>query len=491
MNAWAISGSRRLKYLLLAGDVLLLIAMGFMAASMRNILGGPEAVDVIAGAGAVPMALVILIYVLVFYVFNLYHVGVGRAGIRCLIFLATAILLALFLIAAMLFFISPGAVVVGRTVLISHAAFVGVAVYVWRLVFARSLLPQWARRRVGILSASAEYADLVARLEVAEGVPLEIVHTFGPSTGADEGFTAERVGPTDTLVDGNAPSQETGGGGGIAVQHAVAGPSVASRTRGHLDLLICSIGRSMPDSLVRDAIGLRRYGIEVCDFPSFYSREFGRIPLDAIDAQWILQAIRHRREPAMERLRRVVDVVSSVVLLTLAAPLAVLIAVATKMTSRGPVMFVQERLGLQERPFQCYKFRTMVNDAEAGSGPRWADEADARITRVGSVLRRTRLDELPQLLNVLKGDMSLVGFRPIRRHFADILGRTIPFYHLRFGIKPGLTGWPQVRHNYAGSLEGQREKFEYELFYLANRSLLLDGYIIVKTVQVMLFGRGQ
>jgi lipopolysaccharide/colanic/teichoic acid biosynthesis glycosyltransferase len=133
----------------------------------------------------------------------------------------------------------------------------------------------------------------------------------------------------------------------------------------------------------------------------------------------------------------------------------------------------------------------MVQDAEARTGPVWAEADDPRITRVGKLLRKSRLDELPQLLNALKGEMSFVGFRPIRRHFAQVLAEQIPYYALRFTIKPGITGWPQVKYNYAGSEGGQLEKFQYELFYLQHASPLLDAYIILKTVQTVLLRRGQ
>jgi len=143
-----------------------------------------------------------------------------------------------------------------------------------------------------------------------------------------------------------------------------------------------------------------------------------------------------------------------------------------------------------KRPFRRVKFRTMVRDAEAKSGPVWSSQNDVRITRVGKILRKTRLDELLQLWNILKGDMSFVGPRPIRAHFAAQLRKKIPFYDLRFSVKPGLSGWAQVQHDYAGSEQGQLEKFQYELFYIENMSLFLDLFIVIKTVQKVLKGEG-
>src|SRR5687768_14363056 len=159
------------------------------------------------------------------------------------------------------------------------------------------------------------------------------------------------------------------------------------------------------------------------------------------------------------------------------------------MESRGPALFRQVRLGRGELPFTAYKFRTMVQHAEESTGPTWATANDPRVTRMGRWLRATGLDELPQLFNIVRGDMAFIGFRPIRRHFADQLEKQIPFYRLRFRIRPGITGWPQVRHDYAGTTGGQLDKFEYELFYLRYASPLLDVYIILKTVQKLVLGR--
>jgi lipopolysaccharide/colanic/teichoic acid biosynthesis glycosyltransferase len=146
---------------------------------------------------------------------------------------------------------------------------------------------------------------------------------------------------------------------------------------------------------------------------------------------------------------------------------------------------------MNERPFILIKFRSMVENAEKETGPKWAGENDLRITPVGKILRKTRLDELPQLFNVLRGEMSVVGPRPIRKHFADILAQDIPYYHLRFAVKPGITGWAQVCGDYAGSYEGQREKFKYDLYYIQNQSILFDLLILLKTVKTVLLRKGQ
>ena len=175
----------------------------------------------------------------------------------------------------------------------------------------------------------------------------------------------------------------------------------------------------------------------------------------------------------------------------LVSPLILLCSLAIGLSSKGPIFFRQERLGKNEKPFVLIKFRSMVDDAERETGPRWAADNDPRITIVGNFLRKTRLDELPQLFNVLKGDMSFVGPRPIRKHFADILARDIPYYRLRFSVKPGITGWAQVCGDYAGSYEGQRKKLKYDLYYIRHRSFLFDLLILLRTVKTVLQQKGR
>lgn len=188
-----------------------------------------------------------------------------------------------------------------------------------------------------------------------------------------------------------------------------------------------------------------------------------------------------------DRLKRGVDVVLAGLLTVISAPLFLLTALAVRLDSPGPVFFVQERLGQYRRPFRCIKFRTMCDNAERMTGPTWATSDDARTTRIGRFLRRSRLDELPQLINVLRGEMSIVGTRPIRAFFADQLAAEVPFYDLRFIVKPGITGWAQVKYqySYASTLKQQIGKFHYDYYYVRNRSVALDLYIMLLTGWVM------
>jgi exopolysaccharide biosynthesis polyprenyl glycosylphosphotransferase len=244
--------------------------------------------------------------------------------------------------------------------------------------------------------------------------------------------------------------------------------------------------------LIRCLLDLKMRGVEVVDMPRFYEQATGQLSIRHVDDRWFLHAggfdILHSR--ARQRFKRFLDVVLASLGLAVSLPLMAVVALLVKLESRGPVFFRQERVGLDERPFRLVKFRSMVADAEEGTGPVWAAPADFRITRVGRLLRLTRLDELPQFVNVLRGEMSFIGPRPERAFFVERLKKEIPYYALRFSVKPGLSGWAQVNYGYGSSTEDAIEKLTYDLYYIKNMSFLLDLRILLKTVQVVVLARG-
>jgi exopolysaccharide biosynthesis polyprenyl glycosylphosphotransferase len=201
-------------------------------------------------------------------------------------------------------------------------------------------------------------------------------------------------------------------------------------------------------------------------------------------------SIREDRLWSVDFIKRLIDLLTTCALVAFTLPLMVIVAFAIKCDSRGPVFYRQERIGLNGRRFALLKFRSMRQDAEADGRPVWAAARDDRITRVGGFMRCARIDELPQLLNVLRGDMSLVGPRPERPYFVDHLGKIIPSYDKRHAVLPGITGWAQVNYRYGASVEDARQKHAYDLYYIANRSLLLDLRILVATVGVVIFQKG-
>lgn len=234
----------------------------------------------------------------------------------------------------------------------------------------------------------------------------------------------------------------------------------------------------------------RLRGIRVEDWPTFYEKQTGKILVTDLRPSWLIYSDGFVKTTPVQRVKRGLDLVGAAVGLVAMLPLMAVIALAIKLDSRGPVLFRQRRVGQHGRIFVLNKFRSMRQDAEAGSGAVWAQPDDPRVTRVGRLLRKTRLDELPQLYNVLVGHMSFVGPRPERPEFVRMLQREIPFYLGRLAVKPGITGWAQVRHAYAASVDDTLEKLQYDLYYIKNLSPFLDLLIILDTLQVVLFARG-
>ena len=234
----------------------------------------------------------------------------------------------------------------------------------------------------------------------------------------------------------------------------------------------------------------RMDGVIVEEREAMYERLTGKLAVESMRPSYLIYGRGFAKDPLTLALKRVLDIFASSIGLALSLPLCLVTAALIKLTSRGPVFFVQERVGEDGEPFKLIKFRTMQNDAEAKSGPVWAQKNDTRVTPIGKFLRTTRIDEIPQFLNILAGQMSFVGPRPERPHFVDQLEAEIPFYPLRHTVKPGLTGWAQVCHPYGASTEDAQEKLRYELYYIKNIGLLFDLNIILRTIAVILRGTG-
>jgi sugar transferase (PEP-CTERM system associated) len=231
-------------------------------------------------------------------------------------------------------------------------------------------------------------------------------------------------------------------------------------------------------------------GVQFAHLASVYEEYTGKIAVENLRPSWLIFSSGFDNTRLTIVTKRLLDIVAAIAGLVLSLPLQILIAIAVKATSRGPILYRQQRVGLDGRIFTLWKFRSMRQNAEAATGAVWARVGDDRVTSVGGFLRRMRLDELPQLWNVLKGDMSLIGPRPERPEFVANLTRQIAFYGQRHVIKPGLTGWAQVRYAYGSSVEDAMEKLQYDLFYVKNMSTVLDLYILLRTVKVVLLGRG-
>lgn len=233
------------------------------------------------------------------------------------------------------------------------------------------------------------------------------------------------------------------------------------------------------------------HGVPVEEAVDCYERVERKIWLQALHREWLLTCDGFRPGWMYMGVKRVIDLVCSLELLVVALPVMVVVGLAVKLSSSGPVFFRQERTGLYGQPFVLFKFRSMRADAESHTGPVWAAEEDPRITSLGRWLRKTRLDELPQVLNVLRGEMSFVGPRPERPHFVALLAKKCPFYGLRHYVRPGITGWAQVRYPYGASVEDAYEKLQYDLYYVKRMAIGLDLEVLARTAKVVLLGRGR
>ncbi len=241
---------------------------------------------------------------------------------------------------------------------------------------------------------------------------------------------------------------------------------------------------------LKDVLNCKFSGIEVIDAPSFYEEVTGKLLIENITPSWFIFSDGFKLSHSMKITKRIVDIILSLIGLMISLPLFPIIAFAIRANSKGQVFFKQVRVGESEKNFVLYKFRTMRQDAESKTGAVWAQKNDPRVTMVGRFLRKTRIDEIPQLFNVLKGDMSFIGPRPERPEFVEELKSIIPYYSERHFVKPGITGWAQIRYPYGASVEDAIEKLRYDLYYIKNISPFRDMLIVIETIKVILFGRG-
>jgi sugar transferase (PEP-CTERM system associated) len=258
-----------------------------------------------------------------------------------------------------------------------------------------------------------------------------------------------------------------------------------------VDEIVVAVGDRRGGVLpLRELLDCKLNGIRVFDMSSHYEHHLGQILLDSLNASWLIFGNGFRQDLARRLVKRAFDIVCSVTLLLLSLPIMLLAALAIAWESGLPILYRQERIGHNNRSFHVIKFRSMRIDAEKDGCPQWASSNDSRVTRVGKIIRKLRIDELPQLISVLKGDMSLVGPRPERPFFVEQLTAEVPFYAVRHSLKPGLTGWAQVRYSYGACKDDAVRKLQYDLYYVKNHSLLLDLKILFSTIGVVLTGKG-
>ena len=261
-------------------------------------------------------------------------------------------------------------------------------------------------------------------------------------------------------------------------------------THGNVDRIIVALEERRGRFPTEELLKCRMEGISIEEGIAFYEHLTGKLLIERVYPSFLIFSNGFTKSTYHRVAKTLMDYFLSSIALIISLPIIALIALAIKIDSRGPIFYRQERAGRNGRVFKLLKFRSMTSDAEKETGPVWADENDERITRVGKIIRKLRLDEIPQMVNVFRGEMSFVGPRPERPHFVEPLKDEIPFYEKRLAVKPGITGWAQVEYPYGASKKDALEKLKYDLYYIKNMSVLFDLSIIFRTIRIVLFGRG-
>jgi sugar transferase (PEP-CTERM system associated) len=359
--------------------------------------------------------------------------------------------------------IVPSLILDPGTFLTALGVFV-IAVATWRVAFNYLAHDPYLEERV-LVVGTGRAAQLVAR-----------------QIGGQHDFAYRLVGFVDD-----------GEGVELVRHHDVLGKAAdlgAIIAEHHVDRIIVGLSDRRGRLPIQELLQAKLSGVRVEDATTTYERLTGKILLDDLKPSWLIFSDGFRASRVTRVLKRMLDLSLSMIGFVLAAPLMALTALAIRLDSPGPVLYSQERVGENGRIFTVYKFRSMRTDAERAGQAIWARDNDDRVTRVGRVIRATRLDELPQLWNVMRGDMSFVGPRPERPFFVEQLAREIPFYVQRHSVKPGVTGWAQVKYQYGSSIEDAMEKLRYDLYYIKHMSIVFDLTIVLDTVKVVLFGKG-
>jgi len=358
----------------------------------------------------------------------------------------------------------------GKSIYVSEMFIMGLSLGLWRFGFMGVIKQASIRAKVLIVGTRAIGRMVAEELYLKRKLGMEVV-----------GFVSDSAGHM-ALSFGNPKRVEIP----IFAPATLSG-LVASR---HVNRILLAGADLSPHSYFKELVSVRAMGVPIEDCHSFYERLTSKIAITDLPPEWIALSKGFRRDRLILATKRVIDVVVSFVGLILSAPLVILTAVAIKAESRGPVFYRQERIGQNERHFTLFKFRSMSEDAEAEIGPVWAAEDDPRVTRVGAIIRKLRIDEIPQMINVLKGEMSFVGPRPERPYFVETLKQNIPYYDLRHSVQPGITGWAQICYRYADSERDAIEKLQYDLYYIKHMSPVFDLQIIFESFKVILFGWG-
>jgi sugar transferase (PEP-CTERM system associated) len=368
-------------------------------------------------------------------------------------------------IAALGFYLIPH-LWIGRSVLLIAGILVIALMLLLRLGFSRFVDPTTFKRRV-IVYGTGQRAKPIAGLRRSSDQRGFVLVGFVQPPGEELALPLERLVPGEGML-------------------------LEKCERHEVDEIVVAMDERRQGFPIRELLDCRLAGIDVTDLSTFLERETGRVRLDVLNPSWLIFGEGFKRGSFRLQSARVLDLLAASALFVLTCPLMVATVLAIKLEDgwRSPVFYQQERVGFGGRIFKLLKFRSMRVDAEAAGQALWAQKKDSRVTRIGAVIRKLRIDELPQILNVLKGEMGLVGPRPERPQFVSQLAEKIPYYIERLSVKPGITGWAQLCYPYGSSEQDALEKLQYDLYYIKNSNLLFDIFILVQTAEVVLLGKG-
>ena len=448
-----------------------LISLALVAAALAR-LGTDGASYMMAYQfGSLKILFVSVAFMACMYYFELYDSAIVSDRREVLVRLIQVLGVAY--IALGLFYYLYPPVRLGRGVFHIGFLFVGFLLLLWRWLFSAINSTQRLAERVVILGEGALAKSLLHEIETRPELGIRVTgRTQMPGIG---------------LHRSNCEQGEMS----ITPSHSGAWQDNAVALQpGRIDRIVVAMEERRGKLPVDLLLSLKNRGVQVQDGNDVYESITGKVPIESIRLSWLLFSPGNAASRLFLLYKRSASIASSTIGLLLSLPLLPFVILAIKLSSPGQVLYRQSRVGRDGVVFRCYKFRTMCSDAEADSGPTWATDDDPRITRVGRFLRKTRIDEIPQLLNVLRGDMSLIGPRPERPEFVAALNKQIPYYHLRHSVRPGITGWAQILYKYGSSVEDAKEKLRYDLYYIKNTSVGLDLLILLNTIKIVLLGRG-
>ena len=448
-----------------------LVSFAFLGATIARLGTGATALVLSHQHGALKIVVVSAAIITCMYYFDLYDSSVLGNRREVLIRL-TQVLGTVYSVSVFLYYFYPP-LELGRGIFVIGLLFVAMLLFSWRKLFSAMNGASGFADRALILG-EGPLAELLQReFESRTELGLRVVGRL-PAVDNGNGHDHRSRGKSS----GDPPGTDTG--------EILCGAVQLLRA----NRIVVAMGERRGKLPVELLLSLKCRGIRVEDGVAVYEAITGKVPVESIRLASLLFSPGCYASRFHLFYKRVASIVVSMTGLLLSLPLHPFIVLAIKLTSPGPVLYHQKRVGRDGGVFECYKFRTMRADAEADIGPTWAADDDPRITPIGKFLRLSRMDEIPQLWNVLKGDMSLIGPRPERPEFVNKLIGEIPFYHLRHTVRPGITGWAQVRYKYGSSVEDAKEKLRYDLFYIKNMSAGLDLLIFLNTIKIILLGRG-